>query len=156
MLYSLNLSRSLHFLPKKNWYCVTRDDCSAPQNPICKLLKITLTKTCKQNERLSYVLVRLSFSKFWLRVRNQPENGVCAWQIRILFVFRNQSFLLVFQAGQISLNFVPRYSTRTRIICSHPSYDFFRFSALLSTCLRSIIKQLKLSNFKSPQVAGTS
>ena len=70
-------------------------------------------------------MIWVSANKFWLRERNQPQNDVCAWLILISFVLQNRSFLLVFRAGQISSNFVPRYSTRTRIICSYPNSNFF-------------------------------
>ena len=49
VLYSLNLSRSLHFLQLEFviMLLVSRDNCSALQNPICQLLKTTFSSTCK-------------------------------------------------------------------------------------------------------------
>ena len=121
VLFSLNFLCSLHFEKLKLKF---RDSCSAHQNPICNLLKTTLSNTCKWNERLSYMWVWLSPNKLLIRERNQPENEACVWLKLILLVFQNWLLLLLFRAGQFSLNFVPGYSTMTSVICSHSRSDF--------------------------------
>ena len=68
------------------------------------------------------------------------------------FICASKSIVLqVLQTEQISSNFAPRYSSRTRIICLHSSSDFFRSSTLLSTCL---LNYYQLSNLSNNQVSS--